>query len=72
MAVEINGTTGIDKIQNGAIEPSDYGSPFFENPQAITADYVIPENRNAGTFGDVDINSGVTVTISNNATWVIV
>ena len=45
---------------------------FWENSQAITADYAITNGKNAGTFGPVTINSGVTVTVGSGETWTVV
>lgn len=45
---------------------------FIENGQVVTANYTLASNRNAGTFGPISINSGVTVTISSGATWTVV
>lgn len=45
---------------------------FWENDQTITADYTVTTNKNAGTFGPVTINSGVTVTVPSGSTWTIV
>lgn len=45
---------------------------FWENGQSVTANYTIPSSTNAGTFGPVTVNSGVTVTVSNGANWVVV
>ena len=45
---------------------------FWENDQTITHDYTISTNKNAGSFGPLTINSGVTVTVPNNSTWTIV
>lgn len=42
------------------------------NPTVIDADYTIPANTNAGTFGPITIATGVTVTVSNNSTWTVV
>ena len=52
-----------DKIQ---------GSIFWENDTTITANYTVTANKNAGTFGPVTINNGVTVTVPNDSTWSIV
>ena len=38
---------------------------FWENEQTVTHDYTITNNRNAGTWGPVTINSSVTVTIGD-------
>ena len=45
---------------------------FWENSQTVTADYTITANRNAGTFGPITINSGVTVTVPTGSRWVII
>ena len=44
---------------------------FWENGQTVTTNYTITNNMNAGTFGPVTINNGVTVTIGDGETWVI-
>lgn len=44
---------------------------FLENEQVVTTDYTITTNKNALTTGDVAINSGITVTVPVNSTWVI-
>ena len=44
---------------------------FWENGQTVTADYTITNNHNAGTWGPVTINSGVTVTIGDGEYWTI-
>ncbi len=45
---------------------------FFENDQTVTNDYTIPGTKNAGTFGPITVDSGVTVTVSSGAVWTIV
>ena len=44
---------------------------FWENGQTVTTDYTITNNYNAGTFGPVTINSGVTVTVGDGEYWTI-
>ena len=44
---------------------------FWENEQTVTHDYTITNARNAGTWGPVTINSGVTVTIGDGEYWTI-
>ena len=44
---------------------------FWENEQTVTHDYTITNNYNAGTWGPVTINSGVTVTIGTGEYWTI-
>lgn len=45
---------------------------FYLNSQTITSNYTLAAGQNAGTFGPVTINDGVTVTISDGSTWTIV
>lgn len=45
---------------------------FFENDQTVTANYTIPTGKNAGTFGPVSVNSGVTVTVPSGSVWTVV
>ncbi len=45
---------------------------FFENDQTVTNDYTIPGTKNAGTFGPITVDSGVTVTVSSGAVWTVV
>jgi len=44
---------------------------FWENGQTVTTDYTITNNNNAGTWGPVTINSGVTVTVGDGEYWTI-
>jgi len=41
------------------------------NAQVINENIVIPANTNASTIGDITVNAGKTVTITNGSTWVI-
>jgi hypothetical protein len=45
---------------------------FVLNDQYVTADYAIPTGKNATSAGPITINTGVTVTIPTDSTWVIV
>ena len=45
---------------------------FWENEQTVTHDYTITDARNAGTWGPVTINSGVTVTVGDGEFWTII
>jgi len=45
---------------------------FIENGQTVTTNYTITTGNNAGTFGPVTINSGITVTVPNGSTWTVV
>ena len=45
---------------------------FWNNGVTITTDYTVPTATNAGTFGPVSINSGVTVTVPSDSTWTVI
>ena len=45
---------------------------FYLNDITINTNYTIPTGKNAGTFGPVTINSGVTVTVSSGSYWTVV
>lgn len=45
---------------------------FFQNDLNVTGSYTIPTGKNAGTFGPVSINSGVTVTVPSGSVWTVV
>ena len=45
---------------------------FWENDQTVTNDYTITAGKNAGSFGPISINSGVTVTVPSGSVWTIV
>ena len=45
---------------------------FWENDQTITTDYTITNGQNAGSFGPITINSGVTVTVGAGEVWTVV
>jgi hypothetical protein len=45
---------------------------FNLNDQVVTTDYTISSTKNASSAGPITINTGVTVTVSTGATWVIV
>jgi len=38
----------------------------------VSSDYTITAGKNAGSFGTISINNGITVTIPNGSTWTIV
>ena len=45
---------------------------FWENDQIITQNYTITNGKNAGSFGPVTIQNGVTVTVGSGETWTVV
>ena len=58
-------------LDNGAVGGTG-NFVFWENDSVVSADYQITTGKNAGSFGPVSINSGVTVTIPASSTWTIV
>jgi hypothetical protein len=45
---------------------------FFENSLTVTANYSIPADKNAGTFGPVSVADSITVTVPDTSVWSIV
>jgi hypothetical protein len=45
---------------------------FFENDQTVTTSYTIPTGKNAGTFGPISIDGGVTVTVPTGSVWYVI
>jgi hypothetical protein len=45
---------------------------FVLNDQIVTNDYTIPTGKNASSAGPITVDTGVTVTIPTDSTWVIV
>jgi len=45
---------------------------FWENDQTVTQNYEISNGHNAGSFGPIEIQSGVTVTVGAGETWTVV
>lgn len=66
-----NGTAWVSSPA-GAATGGGSDQAFFLNDLTITTDYTIPSTRNAGTFGPITVNTGVTVTVSTGATWTVV
>lgn len=46
-------------------------SPIRLNPRTITTDFTVASTYNAASVGPITISEGVTVTVSDNATWSI-
>ena len=68
------GGTGSVEISVPDLMPKGGGDDeiFYENGQTVTTDYTIPDNTNAGTFGEVTIADDVTVTVPNSGSWTVV
>jgi hypothetical protein len=66
-------TTDFAKIAGGAgAAGTGNNQVFFQNDLTVTASYSIPSGKNAGTFGPVSVNSGVTVTVPSGSVWTVV
>jgi len=67
-------TSDFVKIAGGGGGAAGGGSDqiFFENDQTVTASYSIPTGKNAGTFGPISINGGVTVTVPTGSIWTVI
>ena len=67
-------TSDFVKIAGGGGGAAGAGSNqiFFQNDLTVTGTYVIPTGKNAGTFGPISINSGVTVTVPSGSVWTVV
>lgn len=65
-----NGTTW-DMVGGGARGAAG-NQVFYENDNTVTGDYTITTGKNAMSAGPITINSGVTVTIPDGSSWVIV
>jgi hypothetical protein len=59
MSIILNGSSGI-QFPN-----------FIENEQSIDADYTVAATKNAASIGDIEISTGVTVTVTSGGSWVI-
>jgi len=69
-AIDGSNLTGLQAGATGG--NSGANAVFWENQQTVTHDYSVSANRNAGSFGPITINSGVTVTVPSTSNWTIV
>lgn len=63
---------GYDGSAWASVGGSAINGVFYENDTTVSADYTVTANKNAGSFGPITINSGVTVTVPSTSTWSIV
>ena len=66
------GLTWAEQSASGGAVGGGSDTVFWENGQTVTTNYTITNNTNAGTFGPVTINSGVTVTVGAGETWTVI
>ena len=69
-AIDGSNLTGLQAGATGG--NSGANAIFWENEQLVTHDYTITNNRNAGSFGPITIDNGVTVTVGTGENWTIV
>jgi|TARA_R110000851_G_scaffold102107_3_gene218565 hypothetical protein len=65
------GFEGYNGSQWGSIGGGAADGVFYENDQAVAANYTIVATKNAMTAGPITVNSGVSVTIETGARWVV-
>lgn len=79
--VRANTTTGAMEWWNGTLWAAIGGGAqgggnnnlvFFENDIHVTASYTITTGKNAGSFGPIIIDDGVTVTVPAGSVWSVV
>jgi hypothetical protein len=78
--LRFNTTLGKPEIYNGSAWGAVGGGAtgggadavFIENDQTVTTNYTISTNKNAGTFGPITINGGVTVTVPSGSVWTVI
>ena len=70
-AMVTNGSGTLSWANAGAATGGSTDAVFYENGQAVTTNYTITDGQNAGSFGPITINSGVTVTVGTGETWPI-
>ena len=78
--LRFNSTLAKPEIYNGSAWGSVGGGAtgggsddiFIENGQTVTTNYTLSTGKNAGSFGPISIDSGVTVTVPSGQVWTIV
>jgi hypothetical protein len=70
----VDGVTSAIQTQLNAKGPTGGGTnaAFYENDQLVTTNYTIPSNKNAMSTGPITVDSGVTVTVSSGARYVVI
>jgi len=73
-SLSVSGTVEASSYTQGGapLEAGAKKSIFWENEKVLTENYTITESRNAGSFGPIYIDDGVSVTIPSGSRWVII
>jgi hypothetical protein len=59
-------------VTGGSGGPIPQVGAFFENDTVVSSSYTITSGKNAGSFGPIEIASGVTVTVPAGSVWSVV
>jgi len=65
--LDVNGTINCTSLYVGGAEVTGGSPPFLITQPTITANYTVADNYNASSSGTVDIATGVTVDVGDNA-----
>jgi len=65
--LDVNGTVNCTELFVGGLKVDGGNPPFLLTQPVITTDYTVAANFNASTSGTVDIATGITVEIGDNA-----
>ena len=70
---ELRVTAGeMTNLVGGSARGGNTDQVFYENDQTVTSSYTITTGKNAMSAGPITVNTGVTVTVPTDSTWVIV
>jgi len=65
--LDVNGTVNCTALYVGGAQVTGGNPPFLLTQPTITTDYTVAANNNASSSGTVDIATGVTVEVDDNA-----
>ena len=68
--LQYDGTSWVNAVSGGG--GGAINGIFYQNNQTATSSYTMPSNQNAMSTGPLVIASGVSVTVSSGARWVII
>lgn len=72
MSLSLTGAGVISGIADAGLPDVIADGIFIKNIKNVSSDETLSGTYNWGSFGPISIDTGVTVTISTNATWSIV
>ena len=67
-----SGTDYVKATTSGGATGGGSDQIFIQNGQTVTVDYTISTGYNAGSFGPISINSGITVTVPTGSNWYVI